>query len=73
MNRTDDERLRHALRQVFPPIGDSAPERDLWPCVLGRLAEQRGGVSSLDWAVILALGLWLMLFPRLILALIYHL
>ena len=73
MNRADDEKLRGALREVFPPIGDSTPDRDLWPRVLGRLADQRGGVSPLDWGVILAVGLWLMLFPQLILALIYHL
>ena len=73
MNPADDEKLRGALREVFPPVGDPAPDRDLWPLVLDRLGDRRGGVSALDWGVILALGLWLMLFPQLILALIYHL
>jgi hypothetical protein len=71
-----DERMEHLLKQSLPPI-NSQPganlQRDLWPAMLGRLNETSAATPWFDWALLAAVVLWLVIFPRAIPLLLYHL
>jgi hypothetical protein len=73
VSRPPEERLRHALRAALPPAGGGGPQRDLWPRLAQRLAEPRPRPTRLDWALLAALLVWLILFPESAGALLYHL
>ncbi len=72
MTEHDDNQIREALKQSFPPVN---PElgRDLWPAVLRKLDARPVRVPWYDWALIaLSAGVFLF-FPKLILVFAYHL
>jgi hypothetical protein len=71
-NEQDDRDLREFLKRGLAPM-DSEPRRDLWPHVLRRLDERSARVPWLDWALLGTLALWLLLNPRAIPMLLYHL
>jgi hypothetical protein len=71
VSHESDERLRRALRTAIPPAPATGPSRDLWPRVLRRLEDQPAPASRLDWALLAALLVWLVLFPEGIGALLY--
>ena len=72
MSEQDDRDLREFLKRGLEPI-EAEPRRDLWPRVLKRMDERTGRVPWLDWALLGTLALWLLLNPRAIPMLLYHL
>lgn len=72
MNEQNDRDLREFLKRGLKPM-DSEPRRDLWPQVLERMDERTGRVPWLDWALLGTLALWLLMNPRAIPMLLYHL
>ena len=52
---------------------DTELERDLWPDLRRRIDERTVRVSLLDWALIAAIVVWVIVFPEGALALLYHL
>lgn len=52
---------------------DPELRRDLWPDLRRRLEERVIRVSLLDWAFISAVVAWAVVFPKGLLALLYHL
>jgi hypothetical protein len=68
-----DERTRQLLKQSIPPAQSELKE-DLWPRMLDRMAQQPPtAVPWFDWALIAAVILLLLLVPRSIPLLLYHL
>jgi len=72
MTDYDDNKIREALQQAFPPV-DETLRRDLWPMVLDKLHGRSRGVPWYDWALIAVTILTVLAFPRLLLVFAYHL
>lgn len=72
MNEHDDQQIRDALRQTFPPV-DTELQRDLWPDVLHGLDARPQAIPWYDWALLAVSAAALVYFPRLVLVLAYHL
>jgi hypothetical protein len=72
MNERDDRDLREFLKRGLERM-ETEPRRDLWPRVLRKMDERTGRVPWLDWALLGTLALWLLLNPRAIPMLLYHL
>jgi hypothetical protein len=72
---TDDQRLRDLLRSALPPTPDVAPPRDLWPRVARRLRAPSGWSfwSWVDVGLAAAVVIALVLFPKSLWLLAYHL
>ena len=71
MTQPDDQQIRAALQQSFPPVSQELT-RDLWPAVLQRL-NTRNSVPWYDWAFIGLTAGVLLLFPKMIFVFAYHL
>jgi hypothetical protein len=72
MNNEEDRKLREFLRANLPGM-DAEPRRDLWPRMLRRLEERARPAPWFDWALVGAALMWLLLFPKTISVLLYHL
>ena len=72
MTEHDDDQVREALRQSFPPV-NAELHRDLWPAVLRRLDARATHVPWYDWALIGLSASAFLFFPQLILVFAYHL
>ena len=72
MNEPNDDKIRELLKQSMQPV-TSELQRDLWPQMLRRLQERSAAVPWFDWALLAALVLCLVLAPRTIPVLLYHL
>jgi len=59
-----DDRIRNLIAGAIKPIEDAELKHDLWPEMLRRLDRQPTRISILDWALITALLVWIVLFPR---------
>jgi hypothetical protein len=68
-----DEEFRTFLQSGIAPIGESQPERDLWPDIQHRLNTKIAIVPWFDYAVAALLIAAFFFFPETILYLIYHL
>jgi hypothetical protein len=68
----DDERLEDLIRSVLPPVAAVQPTRDLWPLVVRR-GQALPAWSWVDVGLAAALAIVLLVFPRLLLVLVYHL
>ncbi len=68
----DDERLERLLRSALPPLGLPGPSRDLWPLVVSRCRSPLAW-SWLDLGLAAAVTLVLLLSPKLLWLLAYHL
>jgi len=68
---TDDDAIARALRTVLPPLGGTAPARDLWPELARRIASPRANRGRLDWILGGLAALWLLVFPDAIGGLLY--
>jgi hypothetical protein len=74
MNEENDKKLREILKAARPPLLDLELKRDLWPQMLRRLDERpTRRVSGFDWALVALMAIWFLLFPDVILGLLYHL
>jgi hypothetical protein len=67
-----DKEIQRLLKEVIPSV-DRDLRRDLWPAMLRRLERPPTSLPWYDWAVIAALGCWLVFFPEGIVHLLYHL
>lgn len=68
----EEERIRELLKQFM--LAHGGLQRDLWPKMLDRLARPPvAAVPWFDWALIAAVVLLLLLAPRSIPLLLYHL
>ena len=72
MNDRDHEEIRQALKDALSPV-DTGLKRDLWPAMQRRLDARQPAVAWYDWALVGLVGGVVVLFPDLILALVYHL
>jgi hypothetical protein len=72
MNEQNDRELRELLKKNFPRV-DGELNRDLWPQMLRRIDENSHRVPWFDWALLAFLGTCLLLFPKAIPVLLYHL
>lgn len=73
MSDGNDEKLREFLKRHIER-GDVEPKRDLWPAMLRRFEQPAPGTALwFDWALAGAALLWLVLFPKTISVLLYHL
>ena len=73
MNRHENEKLETLLRTAIVPIDDSELKHDLWPQMLVRLEVGVARVPWFDWALAALVAGWILVDPRTILALLYHL
>jgi len=72
MSEGNDQKLREFLKSHVPRA-DTEPKRDLWPLVLRRLerpAPRR--VLWFDWALAGAVLAGILLFPKTVSVLLYH-
>ena len=69
---TDDDRLRVLVRGVLPPTADDAPHRDVWHRVASRV-DAGPEWSWLDVGLAAAVLIALLMFPRGLILLAYHL
>ena len=72
MAEHEDQQIRDALQQSFPPINTEL-QRDLWPQVLRRLDTRPVHVPWYDWALAAFSAALFFVFPRLLLVFAYHL
>jgi hypothetical protein len=68
----DYDEVRQALREALPPM-DTELRRDLWPLMRRRLDAPKLPVAWYDWALAAAAGGVMVVFPELLLMLVYHL
>lgn len=69
----EQEHIRQMLKQAMPPTRDEL-QHDLWPKMLDRLAmPAAAAVPWFDWALLVAVILLLLLVPRSVPLLLYHL
>ncbi len=69
-------RMQRLLQQSLPPTGAqprSTLARDLWPAMRHRMEQHAFAVPWFDWALLAALVVGCVLFPRAIPVLLYHL
>ena len=69
---SDDDRLLALLRGALPPTADGGSHRDLWPLVMSRI-DAPSAWSWFDLGLAAAVAVVLLMFPRGILFLAYHL
>ena len=72
MNGHDEWELR-AVLQTNVPRARTELRRDLWPHMLRRFEEQPRRVAWIDWALAATIASLLLLFPKAIPVLMYHL
>ena len=68
----DDERIQDLIRSALPPVTAARPTRELWPLVVKR-GQTPPAWSWVDVGLAAALAVVLLVFPRLLLVLVYHL
>lgn len=67
-----DEPLKDLLRSALPPADRPGPSRDLWPQVVSRI-EASPAWSWLDTGVAVAVIIALLVFPKALLLIAFHL
>ena len=72
MNSHDERGLREMLRSNVPRARTEL-RRDLWPQMLRRFEERPRRVAWIDWALVATIASLLLLFPKAIPVLMYHL
>jgi hypothetical protein len=71
-----DDRLKTLLRSAFPPPAGQKPSRDIWPLIVDRIeapAERSWIDVCVAAGVVVGNIIALVLFPRALLLLAYHL
>lgn len=66
------EEIQKALQEAFPAV-DAELRRDLWPDMLRRLDAQPQKVPWYDWVLAGGVAGTMVLFPKLVVLLAYHL
>ena len=73
MTEANLEKIGELLKKAIPPVADRELKHDLWPQMLGRLAEQPARIPWFDWALLAVVAIWFFLSPETIPILFYHL
>ena len=69
---TEHDDLRALLHQAMPPVQDRPPSRDLWPSVLARRPPSPSW-TWVDLGTAAAIAILVLLFPRALWLLLFHL
>jgi hypothetical protein len=72
MNGENERDVREFLKSKVPRA-QTELRRDLWPAMLRRLDERPRRVAWIDWALVATIAGLLLLFPKAIPMLMYHL
>lgn len=72
MMENDLNGMGKRLRSAMQPVEDAGPQRDLWPAVLKKMDERSVRVPWFDWVLLAGLAAAVLLFPRVLPALLYH-
>jgi hypothetical protein len=72
MNGHDERELRAVIKENVPRARTEL-RRDLWPQMLRRFEEPPRRVAWIDWALVGTIAGLLLLFPKAIPLLVYHL
>lgn len=73
MSEADNEKIRELLKKAIPAISERELKHDLWPRMLGRLAERPVRVPWFDWALAAVVAMWFLFYPGALPLVIYHL
>ena len=73
MNERDDDALQAALKRAMPPTYENDLSEDLWRADAEAPGRRTDSFAWLDWGLAAAAILWLLLFPEILLPLLYHL
>ena len=71
--KTQDQHVGELLRRTVAPLRNRELKRDLWPQMLDRLNQTTVRVSGLDWILAALSCAACIAFPRVILAVLFHL
>jgi hypothetical protein len=69
---TEEDRLRDLLRAAYPPPTGRGPSRDLWVSVVARIDAPPVRPSRLDVALAALIAVLLIVFPRYLWLVVYH-
>jgi len=72
MNEIHEQELRKLVKKAVAPVRAEL-RRDLWPQMLRRIEQPRRPVPWIDWALAATVTALLLLFPKAIPVLLYHL
>jgi hypothetical protein len=67
-----EELLKDLLRSALPPAAGQGPSRDLWPLVVNRI-QARAGWAWFDISLAAGVAIMLLMFPKALFVLAYHL
>ncbi len=67
-----EELLKDLLRSVLPPAAGPGPSRDLWPLVVDRI-QARADWAWFDISLAAGVAITLLMFPKALFVLAYHL
>jgi hypothetical protein len=73
MSQLEEKRMKELLQSVRPPVTDLELRDDLWPRMLRELDWRHSRIPGLDWTLFAALVICVLLFPKAMLGLLYHL
>lgn len=73
MKNLNDEEFGRFVRDVIRPVGESELSTDLWPRMLGKLAEPTVRVPWFDWVLAALMVLLCLIVPGAIPGLLYNL
>jgi hypothetical protein len=72
MHEADNVELREFLKKSMPAV-DTELQRDLWPAMLQRMEKSERRVPWFDWVLLGAMTASVLLMPKMIPMLLYHL
>ena len=72
MSEEDLKEMGERLRSSMRPVENAELRRDLWPEVLKKMEERSVRVPWFDWVLLAGFAAAVLLFPRLLPALLYH-
>jgi hypothetical protein len=73
MSEREVNEMKKLLKSAVTPVGKAELERDLWPSMLKRLADEAVRVPWWDWVLLAGTSVALWFFPVMVPALLYHL
>lgn len=71
MTENNDKAIQEVLKAVLPRVDPELPH-DLWPAMLNRMRAAEFRFCWYDWALIAGLYGWALVYPQVILQLLYQ-